>query len=260
LTKTARRQQTALFALMCQHPLPTGEKPVAQKEKSPMVVLLLESNPKPLQRALEKKGLRVEVAASVASADRAVRSTHPDVIVIEQDLLTGDGLALVRRWRNAGIKAHVLVLGTRGNLQNKLDAFSQGADDLVIKPYAIDELADRLSAVGQHTEPTDGAVVFVGALEINSSTRTVKRHGKRIDLTPREFDLLEYLAANRGKTVSRSMIRDHLYEGRVGGRSNVVDVYIRYLRKKIDTGFEPALILTCRGEGYMLRGSMEDAA
>src|SRR5262249_55093262 len=196
----------------------------------------------------------VDTAATGAEADRKARAGTHSFIVLERELLNGDGLGLVRRWREAGINAHVLVVTAQASLQDKLDAFSVGADEFVIQPYHPDDLLARLGAVGGgETESVDKALAAFD-LTIDPTARIVKRGGRTIDLTPREFALLHFLALHRGKAVSRTMIWEHLYADKTDSRSNVVDVYIRYLRKKIDTDFKPALILTCWGKGYMLRG------
>lgn len=220
-----------------------------------MLVLLLESNARGLKRALEKKGFQVDIAADGAEADRKTRDDEPAIVVLEREMLNGEGLLLVKKWRAAGVKAHVLIVTANGGLQAKLDAFSFGADDCVTKPYELDELLARLGTSGRSTSALHAPVLQIFDLEIDLSVQKVKRGGKPIRLTPREFDLLQFLIAHRGKPVSRTMIWEHLYDGRPESRSNVVDVYIRYLRKKLDSGFEPALILTCWGKGYMLRGA-----
>jgi DNA-binding response OmpR family regulator len=224
-----------------------------------MNVLLLETNWKGLKRVLEKHGCTVDTAATGADADRKARAGTHSFIVVELELLNGDGLALIRKWREAGINAHVLLVTTQASLQDKLDAFSVGVDDFVIKPYHPDELLARLGAAGRDEPAYADKALTVFDLTIDPSARIIKRAGRTIDLTPREFELLYFLAIHRGKAVSRTMIWEHLYADKTDSRSNVVDVYIRYLRKKIDSDFKPALILTCWGKGYMLRGSADEA-
>jgi DNA-binding response OmpR family regulator len=223
-----------------------------------MRVLLLERQPAALKRALERKGFRVDVVDDGTQADAKARSTSYDLVVVDQDLLNGTGLSLVQRWRKDGLKTHILVVATHPGLQGKLDALSVGADDVVAKLYSLEELTARVAAVTRRgDEPKRQETLKIHDLEIDVVARNVRRRGQPIDLTPREFELLQFLASHRGQTVSRAMIWEHLYADQAESRSNVVDVYIRYLRKKIDKGFEPPLIVTCWGKGYRLGDELE---
>jgi DNA-binding response OmpR family regulator len=225
-----------------------------------MRVLLIEDH-KPLLRALrqglEEEGLAVDAAADGEEGDFKARSSEYDVIILDLMLPKVDGLTLLQNWRRQGIKTHVLVLTARGSIDDKVKGLDLGADDYLTKPFELNELIARLRALIRRRHQVKDPVVRVHDLEIDTAARTVKRGGKAIHLTPREFALLEFLAFHRGKVVSRSMIWEHLYDEQDENTSNVVDVYIRYLRNKIDKGFEPSLILTRWGEGYLLRGEDE---
>jgi DNA-binding response OmpR family regulator len=164
---------------------------------------------------------------------------------------------LLQRWRRKGMQTHVLVLTARGSLEDKVRGLDIGADDYLAKPFELGELLARLRALVRRGHQVKDPILRVHDLEIDTAARTVKRAGQPIHLTPREFALLEFLAFHRGKVVSRSMIWEHLYDEHDENTSNVVDVYIRYLRNKIDKTFEPALIMTRWGEGYQLRGDEE---
>jgi DNA-binding response OmpR family regulator len=222
-----------------------------------MRVLLIEDH-KPLVRALrqglEEEGLAVDVAGDGEEGDFKARTAEYDVIILDLMLPKVDGLTLLQKWRRDGIKTHVLVLTARGSIDDKVKGLDLGADDYLTKPFELNELIARLRALIRRNHQVKDPVLRIHDLEIDTAARTIKRGGKTIHLTPREFALLEFLAFHRGKVVSRSMIWEHLYDEQDENTSNVVDVYIRYLRNKIDKGFEPSLILTRWGEGYLLRG------
>ena len=222
-----------------------------------MRVLLVEDH-KPLVRALrqglEEEGLAVDVALDGEEADFKARTSQYDAIVLDIMLPKKDGLTLLKEWRQAGLKAHVLMLTARGTLDDKVRGLDTGADDYLTKPFELEELLARLRALIRRGHDVKDPVIRVHDLEIDTATRTVKRGGQAIHLTPREYALLQFLAFHRGRVVTRTMIWEHLYDEQDESTSNVVDVYIRYLRNKIDKGFEPPLILTRWGEGYLLRG------
>jgi DNA-binding response OmpR family regulator len=225
-----------------------------------MRVLLVEDH-KPFARALrqglEEEGFAVDVAADGPEGDFKARSAEYDVIILDLMLPGEDGLSLLQRWRRDRVQAPVLVLTARGSLDDKVRGLDLGADDYLTKGADLEELLARVRALIRRGHQVKDPVLRVCDLEINTAARAVKRAGKAIHLTPREYSLLEFLAFHRGKVVSRSMIWEHLYDEHDENTSNVVDVYIRYLRNKIDKGFDPPLILTRWGEGYLLRGEDE---
>jgi DNA-binding response OmpR family regulator len=220
-------------------------------------VLLIEDH-KPLVRALkqglEEEGFAVDVALDGEEGDFKARSAEYDVIVLDVMLPKEDGLSLLQRWRPAGVKSPVLVLTARGGIEDKVRGLDLGADDYLTKPFQLEELLARMRALLRRGHQVKDPVLRLFDLEIDTSSHTVKRAGQVIHLTPREFALLQFLAFHRGKVVSRSMIWEHLYDENDENTSNVVDVYIRYLRNKIDKNFDPPLILTRWGEGYLMRG------
>ncbi len=225
-----------------------------------MRVLLVEDH-KPLVRALkqglEEEGFAVDVAYDGEEGDFKARSASYDVIVLDLMLPKEDGLSLLRRWRRDGLDAHVLVLTARSSIEDKVRGLDLGADDYLAKPFELGELLARMRALIRRGHQAKDPVLRIHDLEIDTAARTAKRAGQAIHLTPREYALLQFLAYHAGKVVSRTMIWEHLYDEHDETTSNVVDVYIRYLRNKIDKGFDPPLILTRWGEGYMLRGEEE---
>jgi DNA-binding response OmpR family regulator len=222
------------------------------------VRLLIIEDHKPLVRALKKgleeEGFAVDVAYDGEEGDFKGKTAQYDVVILDLMLPKEDGLSLLQRWRRDGVKTHVLVLTARGSIEDKVRGLNLGADDYLTKPFELDELLARLRALVRREHQVKDPVLRIFDLEIDTAARTAKRSGRLIHLTPREFALLQFLAYHRGKVVSRSMIWDHLYDETDETTSNVVDVYIRYLRNKIDKDFEPPLILTRWGEGYLMRG------
>jgi DNA-binding response OmpR family regulator len=236
---------------------PRGPRLILVDRRLRMRVLLIEDH-KPMVRALrkglEEEGFAVDVATDGEEADYKATTANYDVIVLDLMLPKVDGLSLLQKWRRAGMSTHVLVLTARAAVNDKVKGLDLGADDYLTKPFQWEELLARLRALIRRGHQVKDPVLRVCDLEIDTAARTVKRAGQPIRLTPREYALLQFLAFHHGKVVTRSMIWEHLYDEYDENTSNVVDVYIRYLRTKIDKGFDPPLILTRWGEGYMLRG------
>ncbi|MBI3823425.1 MAG: response regulator transcription factor [Planctomycetes bacterium] len=225
-----------------------------------MRILLVEDH-KPLLRALkrglEEEGFAVDTAEDGEEADFKARGAGYDVVVLDLMLPKIDGLTLLKQWRKDNVTTHVLILTAKDTTEDKVKGLDLGADDYLTKPFQLEELMARLRALVRRRHQIKDPILRVNDLEIDTSARVVKRAGQVIHLTPREFALLQFLAFHRGKVVTRTMIWEHLYDEYDENTSNVVDVYIRYLRTKIDNDFETKLILTRWGEGYMLRGEGE---
>lgn len=209
---------------------------------------------KALRQGLEEEGFAVDSATDGEEADVKARTTQYDVILLDIMLPKVDGLTLLKRWRTSGMNTHVLMLTAKGTTGDKITGLDSGADDYLTKPFELDELLARIRALIRRGHQKKDPFIKVHELTINTAARSVTRSGKKIPLTPREYALLEFLAFHAGAVVTRTMIWEHLYDEYDENTSNVVDVYIRYLRNKIDKGFDNPLILTKWGEGYMLRG------
>ena len=222
-----------------------------------MRILLVEDQlplVKAVRQALEEEGFAVDTATDGEQADVKARTTPYDVIVLDIMLPKVDGLTLLKGWRRAGVTAHVLMLTAKGTIGDKVIGLDSGADDYLPKPFDIDELLARVRALVRRGHQKKDPVLRVRDLEMDTAARTVTRGGKVIDLTPREYALLEFLAFRAGEVVPHAVIWEHLYDEFDDPNSNLIAVYIRYLRKKVDHGFDPPLILSKWGVGYMLRG------
>ncbi len=175
-----------------------------------------------------------------------------DVIVLDLMLPGMDGLSVLRQLRAEGHKAHILILTAKDALEDRVQGLDLGADDYLVKPFAFEELLARIRALIRREYRAKHPEIVVEDLHINSVTQQVSRAGRTILLTAREYALLEYLALRVGEVVSRTDIWEHVYEFNSSATSNVVDVYVGYLRRKLDVDGKPNLIHTIRGRGYVL--------
>jgi DNA-binding response OmpR family regulator len=205
-----------------------------------------------LQRSLKSEGYMVDGVNTSADGLDYIKTYHYDLIILDIQLPDGTGTGLLKRVREMGHTMPALILTARGDLDSKVENFQAGADDYVIKPVAMAELSIRVQALLRRGPALQENVLKAGTLEINRLTRQVKRDGKRIELSPKEYSLLEYLFLHSGRVLSRSMIVEKIWDQSFEGLTNIVDVYIGHLRKKIDEGFEPKMIRTVRGLGYTL--------
>jgi DNA-binding response OmpR family regulator len=221
-----------------------------------MRVLLVEDHlplMKSLRQGLEEEGFAVDSAVDGEDADVKCRSTPYDAVVLDIMLPKVDGLTLLKQWRADGIAVHVLLLTAKSSVADQVIGLDTGADDYLTKPVDVDVLFARLRALLRRGHGQKDPVLRCYDLEIDTAAHIVSRRGQMIELTATEYRFLELLALNRGKVVTHDMFLEHLYDEYDDVTHNLVAVYIRYLRKKIDHGFDPPLILTRRAEGYMLR-------
>ena len=222
-----------------------------------MKILLVEDHKllaRSLKQALEEDGFAVDLAIAGDEADAKARGAIYDVVILDLMLPKIDGLTLLKGWRKDGFTFHVLILTAMGTLEDKVLGLNLGADDYLPKPFELTEFLARVRALVRRGHQAKDPILRIHDLEIDTGARSVRRAGKDIYLTPREFSLLRFLCYHRGKVVTRYMVWEHLYDENDDNTSNVVDVYIRYLRNKIDKNFTPSLILTRWGEGYMIKG------
>jgi two-component system, OmpR family, copper resistance phosphate regulon response regulator CusR len=205
-----------------------------------------------LQRSLRGEGYTVDGVGTASDAVEYLKSYHYDLVIMDLQLPDGTGSSLLKRLRESGHTMPVLVLTARSELESKVENFQAGADDYVVKPVAMAELAIRVQALMRRGPALQENVLKACDLEINRLTRQVKRDGKRIELSPKEYSLLEYLFLHPGRVLSRSMIVEKIWDQSFEGLTNIVDVYIGHLRRKVDEGHSHKLIRTVRGLGYML--------
>ena len=218
--------------------------------------LLLVEDYLPLQRSVAKglreAGFAVDVTADGEEALWYAGGNDYDVIILDLMLPKVDGLTVLRRLRAKGKPAHVLILTARDTLADRVRGLDAGADDYLVKPFAFEELLARVRALARRAYRVKNPTLEVGDLRIETITHRIWRGKQEIRLTPREYVLLEYLAMRAGEVVSRTDIWEHVYEFNSEADSNVVDVYIGYLRKKIERPGRAALIHTVRSRGYTL--------
>lgn len=210
---------------------------------------------KSVVQGLREAGYAVDSSADGAEGLWHAQSDDYDVIVLDVMLPTMDGFTVLRRLRDAGRLTPVLLLTARDTVQDRVAGLDLGADDYLIKPFAFRELLARVRALARRRYHKPNPVIRIQDLELNTSSRSATRAGQPVQLTAREYALLEFLALRCGEVVSRSDIWEHLYEFHSDADSNVVDVYIGYLRKKIERTGLPRLIHTHRGSGYRLGGT-----
>jgi two-component system response regulator MprA/two-component system response regulator TrcR len=204
-----------------------------------------------LQLELEHRGLVVRTVFDGLSTLPAIEEFAPQAIVLDILLPGMDGERVLQQIRQRGIGTPVVMLTARDRPRDKVRTLDTGADDYLTKPFDVEELLARLRAVLRRVEPED--VLRVGDLEVNATTRQVRRGTRSVELTAREFDLLEFLARNARRVLPRDLILERVWRETPDADPNVVDVYVGYLRKKIDLADEPRLIQTVRGVGFTLR-------
>jgi DNA-binding response OmpR family regulator len=207
---------------------------------------------KSISKGLREAGYAVDVAADGENALWFAMSGEYDVIVLDLVLPVLDGLSVLRKLRLKEPTPHVLIISAKDAVNDRVRGLDAGADDYLVKPFAFEELLSRIRALMRRKYAQKAHTIRIEGLEIDTTSQRVWRGEEEISLTLREYALLEYLAMRQGETISRSDIWEHLYDFADTSTSNVVDVYVGYLRKKIDLLGEPSLIRTVRGRGYAL--------
>lgn len=221
-----------------------------------MRILLVEDEKKVsifIKKGLEEEGYAVDSASDGETGlEMGLDGVH-DLIILDINLPKRDGLSVLQQLRTKSVSTPVLLLTVRTAIEDRVIGLDTGADDYLTKPFAFEELLARVRALLRRQTEAETPLLEVADLTLDPARRLVLRGGDKIDLTTKEFALLDYLLRNRDRVLTRTMISEHVWDYDFDSMTNVIDVYVNYLRKKIDAGREPKLIHTVRGVGYVLK-------
>lgn len=206
-----------------------------------------------ITKQLKAAGYSVDSCFDGGEAYDLITMTDYDAAIFDVMMPVMNGFDLVKKIRAKGIDVPVLFLTARDSIEDRVTGLDIGADDYLVKPFSFDELSARLRVMTRKKYGKKTGVITIDDISIDTASMHVERAGKNIPLSAKEYELLRYLAMNKGVVLSRGKIEDHIWNYDYEGGTNVVDVYIRYLRKKIDDGFEKKLIHTVRGAGYVIK-------
>jgi two-component system copper resistance phosphate regulon response regulator CusR len=221
-----------------------------------MNVLVIEDDPTVggfIRRGLEEQRFRVSLVPNGEEGERIAASESFDVVILDMRLPGKSGLDVLQSLRARGFATPVLVLTAQDAVDAKVRTFRAGADDYVTKPFAFEELLARVEALSRRPKVMASPILKVADLELNRDTREVRRDGTPIELTPKEFAVLEYLMRHAGRVMSRTLITEYAWGYHFDPGTNIVDVVINHLRKKVDAGRDRKLITTVRGVGYVIK-------
>jgi two-component system response regulator MprA len=220
-----------------------------------MRILVVDDDPEIvgfLKRGLTFEGYTVETAGDGAEALAKIREREPDLVILDVMMPGMDGIEVARRLRQASA-IPILMLTAKGTVADRVAGLDSGADDYLVKPFAFDELLARMRSLLRRTQPVEGEVLRFMDLSLNTVTREVMRGNDAIELTAQEFNLLELFLRHPRQVLKRDMIYEKVWGYDFGGESNVIEVYMRYLRSKLEATGQPRLIHTVRGVGYVLK-------
>ena len=206
-----------------------------------------------ISRRLEDEGYAVDSVTDGGAAAEYLASADYDIAVLDIMMPVKDGLQVLREYRASGGSAPVLFLTARDAVSDRVTGLDSGADDYLVKPFSFPELLARIRVLLRRKGEARSNILSVGDLSLDIASHRVMRRGREIELSAKEFSILAYMMLNEGRILGRESFRSHIWSWDYDGESNVVDVYIRFLRKKIDDGFDEKLIHTVRGAGYMIK-------
>ena len=221
-----------------------------------MKILIVEDEKKVgrfLKLGLEAENHKVENAYDGETGEKMAFSKEYDVIVLDIMLPKKNGIEVLKALRGSGKTTPVLILTAKGSLEDKVEGLDEGADDYLVKPFAFAEFIARIRSLGRRGGGEKPTTLRVADLELDPITRKARRGGKDIDLTNREYALLEYFVRNVNRVLTRTVISEHIWECNFDTGTNIVEVYVNKLRNKIDSGFDVKLIHTVRGAGYTMK-------
>jgi two-component system OmpR family response regulator len=237
----------------------SGPPALTRPDGTPVRVLVVDDDPdlaEVLSGALRYQGWEVRTAGDGATAVAEARALRPDAVVLDVMLPDTDGFAVLRRLHSVRPDVCVLFLTARDAVEDRIAGITAGGDDYVTKPFSLEEVVARLRGLlrraGMARQPADGPRLTVGDLVMDEDAREVTRAGELIELSPTEYELLRFLMRNPRRVLSKAQILDRVWSYDFGGQANVVELYISYLRRKIDAGREP-MIHTRRGAGYLIK-------
>lgn len=206
-----------------------------------------------IKQGLEEEGYAVDVASDGEEGLTMAMDGVHDLIVLDIQLPRKDGLSVLQCLRKEKVKTPILLLTVRATIEDKVLGLDAGADDYLTKPFAFQEFLARVRALLRRRADAEPVLLQLGDLMLDAARRTVYRGEEKIELTAKEFTLLDYFMRNPGRVLTRTMIAEHVWDYDFDSMTNIIDVYVNYLRKKIDAGREPKLIHTVRGVGYVMK-------
>jgi two-component system copper resistance phosphate regulon response regulator CusR len=206
-----------------------------------------------LRKGLQEEAYAVDLAETAAAARALAQETSYDLIVLDLMLPDAAGLDLLAAWRDEGVETPVLILTARDRLEDKLRGFEAGADDYLTKPFAFEELLARARSLLRRRQAPPAEVLTFDDIRLDRSRREVRRDGRLFHLTPKEFALLEYLMLHPGRVLDRLTLAEHVWDAGYDARSNVIEVIVGRLRRKLEERGEPQVLHTVKGVGYVLR-------